>query len=117
MESNLIAFIDDVYNSLSIYRALFIYPEGKNVQNIVESLSKKDYPIGILTEDNENMLSILKDKLRIYTVTDTFFHNVLTPDVNLIICLSKQSYNIVRDFIKRNDINEDNLYIFSFDIL
>jgi hypothetical protein len=117
MESNLITFIDEIYNNLSIYRALLIYPDGKNVQNIVDSLLKKDYPIGIITEHNENNLNILQNKLRIYAVTDVFFKKLLTQEVNLIICLSKQSYDIVRDFIHNNDINEDNLYIFSFDIL
>ena len=117
MESKIISFIDEVYVNFLIYRALIVYPDGSDINKLVRKLINRDYPICMVTPENENTLDSLSDKYRMFAVTDSLFKTFLTPDVNLIICLSKVSYVQILEQMKEKDMNEDNRYIFSFDIL
>ena len=117
MDSKILAFIDHLYSSMFIYRALIVYPPDYKIDNLTNCLLEKDYPVVLVTPENEEMVIKHGTKYRIYAVKNDSFEKFFTSQINLIICLSSSTYVAIKDYIKNNQIKEDNIYIFSYNTL
>jgi hypothetical protein len=122
--NKIISFIDHLYETINIYQTIILYNNKYEISELVNILSSKDYPVCIIsTNDNENIIQ-KENKFRVFIMdNDTFLnHYIQTKKLDLtmlsvIMCLDKISHQKICNYLNLNNaINlAEELYIFSID--
>ena len=120
MDSEFVSFIDHLYENISVYQALLVYPVADNVEGLIKLLNDKDYPVVHVTDADMPSITENYTKHRFFAVSDALFNAFVSntfgtnlESVSLIVCTADPAHVCVQRFFEENNIKEDNLYIFS----
>ena len=80
--------IEDIYQSLNIYRSLIVYDDVDEFLRLKEILLQNDYPIS--TDGNCRMYNILNTKLDLHS------EDIQWDTINVVICFDDQSFEYIK---------------------
>lgn len=85
--------IEDIYQSLNVYRSLIVYDNADEFTPLKELLIKNDYPI--INGDYGRMYTFERGELDLNSV------DIQWDTISVVICLDDMSFDYIKDIINK----------------
>ncbi len=117
----IIQFIDHIYETINIYHTLIFYNKEHsktNLQNLINKLKEKEYPISIY--NNEQDINLIELHSRIIVIEHNYIEKYFEKkqndlsNITILLCLDPCVEKQIHDKINNNIITfAEKMYIFS----